>query len=74
MVGVCATELSPAVVDVADVVAGVAGAAGEPAVAADGESAQWGSGCPQRSAPGEKDGSVAVGRVDVAGHWSRPRF
>lgn len=59
MVDACAMAWSPAVADVAD----VAG------VAAEGGSAQWGSGCLQRSAPGEKDGSVAVGRADVTGHW-----
>lgn len=75
--GVCATDWSLEAADVADVVGavtGAAGAAGEAAVAAEGGSARWGSGCPQRSAPGEKDEFVAAGRVDVTGHWSRPRF
>lgn len=73
MADVCATEWSLAVADVADVV-GAAGAADEAAVAAEGGSAQWGSGCLQRSGPGEKGEAVVVGRVDVSGHWSRPRF
>lgn len=63
---VCATRYSLAVVaDAADVSVAVVVVA----AAAEGGSAQWGSGFLQRSAPGGKDGSVAVERADVTGHW-----
>lgn len=63
MVDVCATGCSLAVAADAAGVAVVVDVA-----AAEGGSAQWGLGFLQRSAPGEKDGSVAVERADVTGH------